>query len=158
MIVIRKAMPKDEDKIKDILKTTGFSMEDFKTSLENTMVVENDGLIVGCGALKLVNDLAIIIYIFILPEHRGQGFGDGLTRAMINYADRRNIKKMYLLSNKSSNYYMRLGFTEASQKYLQGKQEILKSQKVNMASFDNILELDIKKFFSNPHCSCQKDT
>lgn len=154
MIVIRKAVPNDGYKIKEILQRTGFSSSYSNNNIENTMVIETEDLIVGCGGLDIVGDVAILKYLTILPEYRGQSLGDGLTRALVNYADRRNIKKLYLFSNKPMDYFKRFGFENIRLEDIQEKLVPFKTYKIDPIKFAYRLELDIEEFFNNRQCHC----
>lgn len=152
MIIIRKAVLNDEHIIEDILKKTGlFSSHSYKNT-ENAMVIETEDSIAGCGGLQIIGEIAILKYLSILPEYRCQGLGDGLTRALVNYADRRNVKKIYLLLNKPTDYFKRFGFKNISSEDIQEKYKTLNILKTDATKFNYIMELDIEEFFNNRHC------
>lgn len=154
MIIIRKAIPSDEQILKSILQNAGLSLSDSNGYPENTMLIETDDSTAGCGGVDIIEDIAILKYIYILPEYRGQGLGDGLTRALINYTDRRNIKKMYLLLEKPMDYFKRFGFKAVKEEDVKDKFAAIQSHKTASAKSDYIMELDIEEFFNNPHCHC----
>jgi amino-acid N-acetyltransferase len=153
LIVIRKAVPNDEYIIKEILQKTGF-LPSSNNNTENTMVIETEDSIAGCGALDIFGDIAILKYLSVLPEYRSQGLGDGLTRALVNYADRRSIKKIYLFLKKPVNYFKRFGFKKVCPQDIQQKFAALNIYNTDPIKFAHIMELDIEDFFNNPQCHC----
>lgn len=144
LILIRKALPIEKPKITEILQSTGLSSKS-NSCVENTMVVETNDSIVGCGSLDLRDRVAFLKYIAILPRYQGQGLGDGLVRALINYLDRRSVEKLFILNEKPLNYFERFGF-----RYIPSNEFDKMFKDIETAPF--IMKLDINEFFKNHHC------
>jgi len=149
LITIRKATFEDKYKIQEVINNTDFAQFCPANLTEHTLVVELENTIVGCGNLDIIEDLALIKFVYIIPKYRNQGLGDGLVRALINYADRRNVKKIYIICDDKSEYFKRFGFkyvaaTKCNRKVYESHSRNIKDQ--------FIMELDVDEFFNSCHC------
>ncbi|HHX24039.1 MAG: GNAT family N-acetyltransferase [Tepidanaerobacteraceae bacterium] len=152
MILIRKAVLDEKSNIELILEKVNLDKKIQSDYMQNTMVVDFDDRIVGCGGLDIHGDLAHIKFVAILPEYQNQRLGDGLVRALVNYADRRNIKKIYIADDKPLDYFKRFGFKEINQKSSQNGSDIKSN------SLEYFMELDVDQFFNNHHCNCKTNS
>lgn len=142
MVVIRKALQKDMSQIKSMLKKAKFNISDF--SINGIMVVEEDTQLVGIGCIKIFEEIAFIRGILV--KDNNLELSDGLVRAMINYADRRNVKKIYTPVSKQKSIYQKIGFlAETAQ---QGKKLFTKIGD----KYKELLVLDVDDFFGNHQC------
>lgn len=150
MILIRQALPDDKDTILKILDQSEFSNAYMASNRNIYMVVELDGCIVGTGIMELYEDKALLKYVYILPNYRGHGLGDGLLRAMINFADRRGTEKIYLLNRERTDYFKSLGFKDIVDFEAV---DILKQFDILQENPQGIImELIIEDFFNNRSC------
>jgi putative acetyltransferase len=83
--------------------------------------IEEDGELVACGAVKLLNDGAAygeIKRVFVLPSHRGKGFARSLMLALEAWLQQRGIRLARLetgiLQPEALGLYRALGFCERS--------------------------------------------
>ncbi|NLZ54975.1 MAG: GNAT family N-acetyltransferase [Thermoanaerobacteraceae bacterium] len=150
MIIIRKAVTDDKHKIQEIIKNTDFNQFDFNKHPEHTMVVELEHTIIGCATLDICGNLAHIGFVYIIPSYQNQGLGDGLVRALINYADRRNVKKIYIFYDKKVDYFKRFGFKYITSNKCDNK--IYETSDINISKHSFIMELDVNEFFNNCQC------
>ncbi|NLU09858.1 MAG: GNAT family N-acetyltransferase [Tepidanaerobacter acetatoxydans] len=152
MILIRKALPDERDKIKRILFECDIkaSNSDITNSAKDAMIVELDDLIVGYGSLDIYSDIAILKLVCVLPKYQNQGLGDGLVRALINYADRRNVKKMYIFHREKVEYFKRFGFKCVTLEELDNRIHKIHNYGESKSTF--IMELDINEFFNKQQC------
>jgi len=151
LITIRKAVHDDRDKIRKIINNTALNELFFDALPEHTLVVEVENTVVGYGALDISKNLAIIKYIYIVPHYRNQGFGDGLVRALINYADRRGVQNIYVFSDDDEiNYFKRFGFKSITLN--ECDIEIFKTFNIDNYKYPFVMKLDVGEFFINCHC------
>jgi len=150
MIVFRKATPKDSKHVKELLALTCQDSKFENLNLDNCMVAEYDGTIIGVGGLEMYHPVAFLNILSIHPRFQKQGYGDGLVRAIINFADRRSIKKIYVLSDKNtSGFFRKIGFVPMERI----NYDITCQQCRTMSNpSEKLLEMDIEKFFNTPHC------
>lgn len=150
MITIRKAVADDKDKIREIINSESLTKIDSDALPEHTMVIEVEGALVGFGFLEIAADLALIKFVFIKPDYRNQGLGDGLVRSLINYADRRGVKYIYVFSNNKMDYFKRFGFSYITSHECDEK--VIEIFNVNIGQQPFIMELDVERFFDS--CCC----
>lgn len=150
MILIRQALPDDKDTILKILDQSEFSNAYMASNRNIYMVVEFEGCIVGTGTMELYEDKALLKHVYILPNYRGHGLGDGLLRAMINFADRRGTEKIYLLNRERTESFKNLGFKDIVDFEAV---DILKQFDILQENPQGIImELIIEDFFNNRSC------
>ncbi|GAQ26153.1 MULTISPECIES: GNAT family N-acetyltransferase [Tepidanaerobacter] len=153
LIIIRKALPSEIGLIQNRL------IHDAKESnvqllkvddIEDAMIIEVDDLIAGYGILDIYGDKALLRFVYIFPEHRGDGLGDGLVRALINYADRRGVKKIYLCGSEDTDYFTRFGFKHVCCT----KSDCPINNNIDFKTAANCctMELDVEEFFNTPQC------
>lgn len=151
MIIFRKARPGDFKVIKSILEEVKLMTEGIEQHLDNFMVAEERGTILATGGLEIYDDVAILRSVAVLPEFRHQRIGDGLVRALINYAERRGIKNIFLFTKDAVPFFEKIGFQVVDLKELDEK--CTSSLQVNTCSKSAILmKLNVKDFFHNIKC------
>jgi len=66
---------------------------------QESMVLIEDGNILGYGAYRRQGDEAAVTVLFIDPAMRKMGFGDGLFRALLNLMERTGIRHFFISAN-----------------------------------------------------------
>lgn len=86
-------------------------------------IIELNGAPIGQIRVNHEKDSALLVDISLLPEHRGQGIGGELIKALITQcsADRSALKLQVAQTNPAQRLYERLGFirTGEDQMYIQ---------------------------------------
>lgn len=84
-------------------------------SLENTdieHIVAFDGNTpLGFIEILMKNDIVEIINMYVNVHERGQGLGDGILRAALNYAEKSGIKWAIFNGDKNNTFFIKEGFT-----------------------------------------------
>lgn len=89
------------------------SREKLEMDLTDYIVIERDGLILGCTALHcLENGAAEIACLAIHPEYRGEHRGRQLLDFLINLARKKAIHKLYALSSQTMHWFIEQGFEQ----------------------------------------------
>ncbi|SHM74561.1 amino-acid N-acetyltransferase [Caldanaerovirga acetigignens] len=151
MIVFRRARPGDFEVIKGILEKVGLITDGIEQHRDNFMVAEEDNIAIATGGLEIYGDIAILRSLAVLPEFQGRGIGDGLVRALINFAERRGVKKIFLYTRSAKPFFEKIGFIVAEPKDLYEK-NIKSSQMERCANSSILLKLDVNDFFKNIKC------
>ncbi len=69
----------------------------------------NDVLI-ACGAIEIYGEYGLLRSLAVREEHRGKGVGEKVTRNVLEIAQKREIKKIYLLTTDAEEFFKKLGF------------------------------------------------
>ncbi len=76
----------------------------------STVVVREDGQIVGTAALELYGRSALLRSVAVAAPLRGRGVGQALTAAALNLARRRGVRTVYLLTETAAEFFPKFGF------------------------------------------------
>jgi len=86
------------------------SMADIYENLQNFIVAEIEGQIVGCCALEIIwADLAEIKSLAIMEKYKGTGIGRKIVTAAIEKAKEIGIIKVFALTLEP-NFFLKIGF------------------------------------------------
>ncbi|KAH7665408.1 amino-acid N-acetyltransferase protein [Dioscorea alata] len=90
--------------------------EELLQTLDSFIVVERDGSIIACAALfpYLKDKCGEIAAIAVSPECRGNGQGDRLLDYMEKKASSLGLEKLFLLTTRTADWFVRRGFRECS--------------------------------------------
>jgi amino-acid N-acetyltransferase len=97
------------------------SIPELCENVRDFVVAENDGRVIGCGALHLYGmHLAEIRSIAVVPEAKGLGAGRRLVEALLKEADRHHATCVCLFT-RIPEFFAHLGFSVASRAELPDK-------------------------------------
>lgn len=90
--------------------------EELLASLGSFIVVERDGSVIACAALFpfFEDKCAEVAAIAVSPECRGHGQGDKLLDYVEKKASSLGLEKLFLLTTRTSDWFVRRGFVECS--------------------------------------------
>ena len=146
MIVARKTKNSEENRI--IIEM----LKEYKT-VNNTSddsiyyILEDNGKIVGGCNININSNYAIINFLIIDDNRRGENLGDGLLRAVLNYCLRNGIKQIFYIGD--SQYLIKKGFYKVRK-----TDEYLVS--ATAMDTDIILACNIEVFFKKGCSSCRR--
>ena len=109
-IRIRGARPSDLAEVSRLLHASGLPLDGLEAALAHGLVASLDGRLVGCVALELYGESALLRSLAIAPELRGQGLGAVLTRRALDLARTLGAHDVYLLTQTASGFFPRFGF------------------------------------------------
>jgi N-acetylglutamate synthase-like GNAT family acetyltransferase len=76
-----------------------------------------DAPLVGCVALEVMDDVALLRMLAVVPERRGEGLGYLLVETATDRARGRGVKRLFLVTDGAQGYFgERLGFTVIDRK------------------------------------------
>ena len=128
MIKTRNAVLPDVDRIHAIIQPYADagtllprSRPELAENIRDFVVAEQDGGIVGCGALHLYGmHLAEIRSIAVAPERKGHGAGRALVEALMDEARRHGVTCVCLFT-RTPGFFAHLGFEIARREELPDK-------------------------------------
>ncbi len=127
-IKMRKARVTDSNYIKKLVNQYAengvmlpISINMVYERLRNFSILEKDGKVIGCGALKIVwKDLGEIRSVAIAPSQNKKGYGRILINHLLEEAEKLEIKKVFVLTYVPG-FFEKMGFSRISKSKLPHK-------------------------------------
>jgi len=127
-MLTREALLRDAVQIHDLIasySTDGTllprTLPEICENIRDFVVVEDEGRIIGCGALHLYGPhLAEVRSIAVVPEVRGKGAGRSLVEALLQQAARQEVSCVCLFT-RIPEFFARLGFEVAMKEAIPDK-------------------------------------
>jgi amino-acid N-acetyltransferase len=94
--------------------------EKIETEIADYIVIERDGLIIGCTALHAHRDdhFGAIACLAIHPDYRGGARGNRMLEHVYRKAKKMALKKLYVLSTQTVHWFVERGFLPTDFNYL----------------------------------------
>lgn len=86
------------------------SREKIEMELADYIVIERDGLIIGCSALHVQNNYGVCACVAVHTDYRGSARGDRLLTAIYNKAKQLTIDTLFVLSTQTMHWFIERGF------------------------------------------------
>jgi len=109
-VVIDPAKTADIDVVEALLEREHLPRAGLRDHVEHTFVARAGNRIVGCAALEVYEDGALLRSVAVDAEYRGAELGSDLTRAALDLAERRRVPAVYLLTTTAERFFPRFGF------------------------------------------------
>lgn len=92
------------------------SREKLEMEISDYIVIERDGLIIGCTALHCMDDAqsAEIACLAVHQDYQRAARGDRLLTFLSNKAKQRGIKRLFALSSQTMHWFIERGFNETA--------------------------------------------
>ncbi|MHB9027143.1 MAG: N-acetyltransferase [Candidatus Latescibacterota bacterium] len=143
--VVRKARVSDVPVMADIINRHAKNgimlprpLSRIYDNIRDYMVVDNEGEVIGCGALHVMwSDLAEIRAVAIRDEYIGKGLGRPLIEALLKEARDLGIEKVFVLTYQDK-FFARMGFGLIDKSELPHK---IWNECVNCVHFPNCNEI-----------------
>ncbi len=127
-IIIRKSKLKDANSIRKIVNNFAsegqmlpLSLNQIYERIRDFYVIEKNGKIIGCGALKIIwKDLAEIRSIAIKKNFQKKGYGKKLIETLLKEAEELDIAKVFVLTYNPQ-FFGKFGFERISKSKLPHK-------------------------------------
>jgi amino-acid N-acetyltransferase len=88
------------------------SREKLEMEINDYIVIERDGLIIGCTAIHTMNDKlsAEIACLAVHPDYRNSNRGNRLLEHLVTKAKARNLSRLFVLSTQTMHWFIERGF------------------------------------------------
>jgi UDP-N-acetylmuramate: L-alanyl-gamma-D-glutamyl-meso-diaminopimelate ligase len=109
---VRPAKHGDMAGVRVVVQELGWHIEDFTDdAYRNFYVLHNETGLVGCVALEVYGEAAILRSLAVKKGARGVGYGWLLAETAVTMARHRGVKRIYLLTENASDFFAaKLGF------------------------------------------------
>ena len=108
--VIELATPDDLDAVFALLSENDLTLEGLADHLGTLLVARRAGRVVGCAALEMYPDGALLRSVAVQAESRSVRLGRALTDAVLRLAGQRQVPAVYLLTMTAADYFAKRGF------------------------------------------------
>lgn len=109
-VTIGPAQAFDMDVIEALLEREHLPTNGLHDLLEQTLVARAGNRIVGCAAIELYDDGALLRSVAVDAQQRGTGVGGELTRAALRIAEKSGVNAVYLQTTGAEQFFPRFGF------------------------------------------------
>lgn len=102
-----------KEELSDILALLGeceLPKEGLANHLCTTLVARNGHKVVGCSALELYQENALLRSVGVDSSFRGQGLGERLVKSAVELAMHHKVSHVYLLTETAGGFFSKLGF------------------------------------------------
>ena len=113
-VTIQKARRDELPDILALLDECELPREGLAAHLSTTLVARSGNEIVGCSALELHEESALLRSVGVKSSSRSRGLGRRLTRAALDLAMQYKVSNVYLLTNSADAFFRKLGFESIS--------------------------------------------
>ena len=122
---VMPARPRDKNRIAQLLDRLGIVHPVLDQFWSSYFVIPGDGPdapLVACVALEVMEDVALLRMLAVVPERRGEGLGYMLVETATERARARGVKHLYLVTDGAQNYFgEKLGFAAVDRKNVDAK-------------------------------------
>ncbi len=117
------------------------SRELLEMEIDHFLVVERDGMIVACAALyPYEGNVAELSCLAVHPDYRAQGRGDSLLQAIEKRALSNGIRRLFVLTTRTSHWFRERGFRHAGIADLPVRRKDLYNYQRNSKVFVKVIE------------------
>ncbi len=94
------------------------SINAIEQHLEDYLVLDLDGALIGCGALHAFEDTAEIASLATHPGHRDQDYGERILGALLHKAAQQALRSVFVLTTQTEHWFLERGFMRSDQSAL----------------------------------------
>ena len=107
---VRPAAPPDLAAVERLLTASGLPLDGVSQALGSFVVAEAGSELVGVAGLEVCCDNALLRSVAVRPEWRSHGVGRALVTRVIEDAEARGLRALYLLTTSAERYFPSFGF------------------------------------------------
>lgn len=107
---IYAATPSDVPEMLALLNASGLPVAGIERHVATALVTHDAGRLVGCAAVEVYGSAGLLRSVAVVPDQRGTGLGQRLTRAALDLAHQRGVRTVYLLTTTAGDFFPRFGF------------------------------------------------
>ena len=111
---ITRASDADGPSILQLLRDSELPIDGLVDHLNTAFVARDGAAIVGCAAVEMYPDGALLRSVAVTPAARGRGVGERLAEAAITLARSLQAPALYLLTTTAESYFPRFGFVRTT--------------------------------------------
>ena len=111
VFTIRAARAADLSAVETALRDSDLPLDGLADQFGDAYAVaEANGQLIGVEGIEVHGEDGLLRSAAVVSSWRGKGVGDALTRDRIDWARRRGLRSLYLLTTTAGEYFRRFGF------------------------------------------------
>ena len=114
MATIERATAGDLPAVEALLGSAGLPLDGVADAFRSGVVARDGGRIVGCAAVELYGDAALVRSVAVDAARRGQGLGARLIAGVEALARDGGAREAYLLTETAEGWFPRFGYAAIS--------------------------------------------
>jgi amino-acid N-acetyltransferase len=107
---VRQARPGDLPALRELLSLCGLPFDGVPDHLNAFLVTLDQGRLTGSVGVERYGVDGLLRSLAVHPDYRGRGLGTNLTRRALREARRLGLRRVVLLTETASEYFLRLQF------------------------------------------------
>jgi amino-acid N-acetyltransferase len=107
---IERARPDDRPAILQLLSESGLPNDGLLDHLNTALVARAEGRVVGCAALEIYPDGALLRSVAVAAAVKSRGIGSQLTHVALDLAGTLGMPAVYLLTTTAERFFARFAF------------------------------------------------
>jgi len=107
---VRQARPGDLPALRELLSLCGLPFDGVPDHLNAFLVALDQGRLTGSVGVERYGADGLLRSLAVHPDHRGRSLGTHLTRRALREARRLGLRRVFLLTETASEYFLRLQF------------------------------------------------
>ena len=107
---VERALQDDGQGLLHLLAACGLPLDGLLAYLATAIVARMGDQLVGCAALEVYPDGALLRSVAVHESVRGRGVGQALTESALNLAREAGVRHVYLLTTTAEGFFPRFGF------------------------------------------------
>ena len=104
------AQAEDIPLVHSVPEGCGLPQEGLDASLETLIVTREAEQVIGCAALEVSGNVALLRSVVVDPVYRSAGLRQQMVETQLTLARRRGLQEVYLLTETAPEYFLRFGF------------------------------------------------
>jgi amino-acid N-acetyltransferase len=115
-LTIEQASSSHLKDVEELLELTELPIDGVSLHIDDFFVAKTEGYqknissIVGCVGLEIYGEDAVLRSLAVHPEYQGKGIGKTLILKITEYAKKKSVKMLYLLTTTAEDYFPVHGF------------------------------------------------
>lgn len=110
MLRLRLADPRDGSGIRALLELNGLPTSDLASSRPEFVVAEEEGGLVGAGALERFGAAALLRSVVVAADRRGTGVGQRIVGELEQRARAAGVRELVLLTQTAAPFFAHYGY------------------------------------------------
>jgi len=106
----REGTAADRPAIRALLAAAGLPFDDVEPGRQDFVVAAAGSKILGCIALEMFDDAALLRSLAVAEDQRGAGLGGALYDHVVARARQRGLRRLFLLTTSAAPFFARRGF------------------------------------------------